>query len=333
MRLDKVPQSDYVEEQHGPVYSFLSSYKTYFTKLMGLNIIFIVFNIPMMFVAFAFSLVFLPMINDVFTPDKFASYMNELGLIGNTVMDNNVGTDAAYQLYYLIIVFTVMFFLGSTLLCIGPFQAGFSQIYRNMYRQSGLFFFSDFKDGMKTNLKQSVISMIISMGVTALILTAIGFYSGFEGDSAKMGTAISTFFIVLFFIFVMVQNMVWQMIVSVDLPLRKIYKNAMLFVLLKPGQTFGLLLVTVIMLLGIPFVLLFAATYVANAIVIFYYLMFALSFVQYMNAYATGEYIKQYIGGVSEPSDEDDDGSGEYSPDDNNDDDGTNMTEGQESDT
>ena len=302
MKLDKVPRTDYVTEEHGPVYNFLYSYKTNFITLMGTNLLFIVFNIPMMLVAFAYVLIFLPMINPVFVPENFVEYTKTLGIIGNTVMQNDVGSDAAYQLYYLIVIFSVMFLMGTTLICFGPFHAGFSQVYRNLYRETGLFYFSDFKEGMKSNLKQSLGAMFISLIVTALTLTGIGFYGA---SGSRLGTAVSVFFIVIFCVFIMVQNMVWQMIVSVDLPLKKIYRNAILFVLLKFGPCLGLIGISFLLLVLIPFLLLFAATFVAYAVVIFFYLTFVLSFIQYMNAYATGVFIKQYIGSPNEYADDD----------------------------
>lgn len=291
MNLKKVPTQDFEEKQHGPVFSFLYSFKTHFTTIMSVNVLFVLFNIPMMLVAFAITLLLLPTMNPVFIPENFAQFMLESGVVGNQVM-NDVGTDASYQIYYLIVVFCVMFLLGTTLTVIGPFQAGFTQIYRNLYRQDSVFIFNDFKDGMKSNLKQSLIAGIIGLVFTVVDLLAVSFYSAL---GTTFGTAASTFFIVLFFVFIIVQNMVYTMIVSRELSLKNIYKNAFLFVLLKFGPCFMLALVMIVFYVIIPAALMLTTAYFAYAVVVFYYLTFVFAFIQYLMSYFTGEVIKEYI--------------------------------------
>ncbi len=291
MNLKKVPKEDFVPEQHGPVFNFFYTLKTHFFTITSVNFLFLVFNIPMMLVAFAFVLLFLPYINSVFVPADFVQFMADSGVVGNQAI-NDVGTDAAYQIYYLIVVFCVMFLLGTTLIVIGPFQAGFTQIYRNLYRQEGAFVFSDFKEGMKNNWKQSLIASIVSIVVTALCLLATGFYLNL---GTSWGTAIGTFFIILFFVFIIIQNMVYTMIVSREISLPKIYKNAVLFFLLKFGPCLGLILMLIVTLIVIPAMLLITTTYFAYALVVFYYIVMIFGVDQFAIAYFTGELIKEYI--------------------------------------
>ncbi len=291
MNLRKVPKDDYVPEQHGPVFNYFYTLKTHFLTIMSVNVLFLVFNIPMMLVAFGFVLFFLPYINSVFVPENFVQFMIDSGVVGNQSI-NDVGNDAAYQIYYLIVLFCVMFLMGSVLLVIGPFQAGFSQVYRNLYRQEGVFLFTDFKEGMKNNWKQSLAASVVSVVVTALCLLAIGFYLNI---GTTWGTAIGTFFVILFFVFIIIQNMVYTMIVSRDIPLRKIYKNAFLFFLLKFGPCLGLIIMLIVTLIVIPSMLLVTTTYFAYAVVVFYYLTLIFGVVQYTMAYFTGELIKEYI--------------------------------------
>lgn len=289
----KVPVEDleYDEYSHGPVYRFFRGYTTYFIKLMSVNALFLVFNIPAMLIAFAFCLVFLPNFNDVFVPANFASYVTELGFVGNANI-NDIGNDAAYQLYYLIIVFCVMFLIGTTLVCIGPFQSGFATIYKNIARGNGVYIFSDIKEGIKNNWKQSLKNTFVSLIVSAVLLFGIGFYANhFE----KFGTAASVFFIVLFCAFIIVQNIVNYMIVSIDLPLSKLYKNAILFLLIKLISYVGLLALEIGLLLLLPCILLLTTTYVGYAIAIIFYFTLAFCFPQYAFAFLTNEMIDLYI--------------------------------------
>lgn len=325
MNLRKVPTKDYVDEAHGPVFNFFSSLGNYILSVMSANVLFVVFNIPMIFVAFMVAIYFLPQLNPVLQPENFARAMEAVGLIGNEGINNSVGTEAAFQIYYIIVVFIAMFLLGSCLYCIGPFQAGFSQIYRNMYRREGVFFFTDFKEGMKGNTKQSSIAMAISAVVTFLLLMAITFYIRLN---SQLGNAVVIMFTFLFLAFILVQNMVYQMIVSIDLPLKKIYMNAFLFFLIKFVPCVGLIVVEVLLLIVVPLLLFASTTYFGYALAIILYLTFSFGFCQYMLAFFTGEMIKNYIvtkldNGNTDASEDDetDDESDEEDDEDEEDDD------------
>lgn len=289
----KVPAKDlgYDEYSHGPVYRFFRGYFTHFLKLMGANALFLVFNIPSMLIAFAFCLVFLPNYNSIFIPENFVNFVSDLGIIGNEVVAD-AATSTGYNLYYLIIVFCVMFLLGSTLVCIGPFQSGFATIYRNLARGQGVSVFSDFKDGLKKNWKMSLKNMFISLILTAVILFGIGFYANHFG---KFGSGASIFFIVIFCMFVVVQNIVNHMIVSLDLPLGKIYKNSILFMFIKLLSYAILLAILVVLLLILPLALLFVANGIGYAIAVIYYLLIAFSLPQYAFAFFTNDMINLYI--------------------------------------
>lgn len=286
-----VEDLEYDEYAHGPVYRFFRGYFTHFIKLMSVNALFLIFNIPSMLVAFAYCLIFLPNYNSIFIPENFVNYVADLGIVGNEAI-NDIGTEAGYNLYYLIIVFCVMFLLGTTLICIGPFQSGFATIYRNLARSQGISIFSDFKDGVKKNWKMSLKNMIISWIITAVLLFGIGFYANNFG---KFGTAASVFFLVLFCMFVVVQNIINHMIVSLDLPLGKIYKNSILFMFIKLLSYALLFALVVVLFLILPVALLFTTTYIGYAIAIIYYLLIAFCLPQYAFAFLTNDMINLYI--------------------------------------
>lgn len=289
----KVPTEDieYDEYSHGPVYRFFRGYFTYFLKFMSVNALFLVFNIPSMLIAFAFCLVFMPNFNSVFIPENFANYVAELGIVGNEAI-NDVGTDAAYQIYYLIIVVSVMFLIGSLVVAIGPLQSGFATIYKNIARNNGTFMVSDFKDGVKKNWKQSLKNTFVSLIVSAILLFGIGFYANHFG---QIGTAASVFFTVLFCMFIVVQNILNYMIVTIDLPLGKLYKNAILFLFLKLFPYAGLFIVSILFFIIIPALLMFTTTYFGYAVAIIFYFGFAFCFVHYAFAFLTNETIDTYI--------------------------------------
>lgn len=288
---DKNINVDYVDEVHGPLYTFLSSFGTHFLNFMSANVLYVIFNIPAIILGFMFTVFLLPQFSAVFIPDNFVEYMNTLGVVGNKVM-NDVGGDAVYQLYYLIVVFVTLFLIGSGLIPIGPFQSGFQLLYRNVYRCNVIYLIADIKEGIARNWKQSLIAMLISYGFTGIILVAIAFYMNNFG---KFGSVVATFFAMSFVFFIAIQNMVYQMIVSVDLPLRKIYKNAILFLFMRLGTCVGMLIVNLVLMVVIPYVLFLTTAYISYAVVLVLYLTIMISFVQYMYAFFTGEMIKTYV--------------------------------------
>lgn len=328
----KVSNVDYVETEHGPVYNFLYSFWAHILQIMAANVLIVIFNIPTMFAAYAISLFLLPRINSFFEVDNFIKVMEENGIAGNDTLNNGiVGADAAVQLYFLLMVFCVIFLISSTLVCIGPFQAGFSQIYRNLRRQSGVFFFPDFKEGIVKNWKQSLASCLISAIVTCADLLAIGFYMN---SGSKVGVFISAFFIAFFFVFMLIQNIVYQIMVSRDLPLHKIYRNAFLFFMMEFGPCLGMIGIMIIFLIIIPFVLILNTSYMTLGIFVFFYGFIMIAFVQYLLAFFTGGLLHKYMPAPKTEDTEDDDFDEAYDDAENDEDtDDTKNTDNTEDDT
>ena len=289
----KVAKVDYVESDHGPIYNFFYSFWTHILQLMSVNVLLIIFNIPAMILGYFMSLVILPRLNSLFEVNNFIAFMEENGITGNDTLLNDIaGADAAVQFYFLFVVFCVIFLVSSSLVCIGPFQAGFSQIYRNCRRQSGIFFFPDFKEGIKNNWKQSLVASLISIVIVFVDLIAVGFYIN-SGNSG--GAFIAGFFIAFFFVFMLVQNIVYQTIVSREMPLRKIYRNAFLFILLNFGPCLAMIGFQVLMLLVIPFILILNTSYLTLGIFLFLYGFIAIAFVQYLAAFFTGGMLHKFM--------------------------------------
>ena len=319
----KVSDRDYVESEHGPIYNFFYSMWTHIVQLMGLNFILLIMNIPSMFIGYFMSLYLLPRLNESFELNNFINLMVENGIIGNESVYNEVeGSDAAVQLYFLLMVFCVVFLISSTLVCIGPFQAGFSQIYRNLRRQSGVYFFPDLKEGIAKNWKQSLAASVISIVVTGLDLFAIGFYLN---QNTKFGSFIGAFFIAFFFVFMLIQNMVYQVIVSRDLPLHKIYRNCFLFFLMDFGPCLGMIAIMTLALIIVPFVMILNTSYLTLGLFLFIYGFFMISFIQYLLAFFTGGLIHKYM-----PAPKEDEVSAESDSEESAEDDDADAEDGEE---
>ncbi len=246
-------------------------------RLMAANVLFILFNIPSIVISYFFSSFFLLAFCRAFNLDSFIYISNETG--------NNV---VSYEMFILLLVFFINVLVSSCLVCVGPFQAGFANLYKNIRNGTSVSLFSDFKSGVKNNVGKSIITMVFGIVITFILLFAITFYS-------SINKVIMVLFIVLFFAFILVQNFVYQLIVSTDLSLFKIYKNAILFLFIRFIPCIGLALITFLFYIAIPFFLLMSASYLTLGIFVFLYSFLCISWVQYfLNSY-TRRLIERFV--------------------------------------
>ena len=263
----------------GPVRGFFISGWNNLVRLMAANTLFVIFNIPSSAIAFVISFVFVPVYMPLFI---------DMG----PYQELNSGSEAVLELFILLMIFMVNMLLSSTLICTGPFQAGFTEVYKDIRNNTSVSFFTSFKAGLKNNWKKGLASMLISFAVTPVLLLAISFYLNMK---TSLGTVTGVFFIVLLLAFILIQNFVYSLIVSTDLKLGKIYKNAVLFIFLRFVPCLGAALTVLLVYFVIPFILLASASYVTLGIFMFLYSFVAISWTQYFLACFTGSLIDRYV--------------------------------------
>ena len=242
-------------------------------RLMAANVLFILFNIPSILLSYFLSSSFVFVFSRIFNWDS---------LLRN---DDDV---ISYWMYMLLIIFFINALVSSCLICIGPFQAGFSNLYKNIRNGSSVSLFSDFKSGLKNNVGKSIGAMIIGLLATFISLLAVSFYINFNKYLAML-------FVILMFALVLIQNFVYQLIVSTDLSLFKIYKNAFLLLLIRFIPNIGVSLVVFVFYIAVTFYLLMSASYLTLGIFVFLYSFLCVSWVQYfLNSY-TRRLIERFV--------------------------------------
>ena len=132
--------------------------------------------------------------------------------------------------------FSIVFFISLLPLAFtGPFTAGFTYVLRNYVREEHVYLWSDYIETAKKNWKQgTVVALInlIAVGVFAIILP---FYSERGNLTNAMGIlsilllSMSILFLV---VYVFMQFYIYVILITFDLKLKQIYKNAMLFAFL-----------------------------------------------------------------------------------------------------
>jgi hypothetical protein len=278
------------ERAKGPFAHFFISGWNHLVRLMGVNVLFLLFNIPSLAIAFGFSIVFMPGLVSAFNLNKFIS------------ITADAGTEVvSYQLLSLLIVFFVISVTASLLICIGPFQTGFAQVYKDIRNGTSVSLFGSFKVGLKENWKKALVSMFIGIFLSAVFILAVSFYLNMKTD---LGIVIGTVFCVLYVAFILVQNFAYNLMVTTDLKLGQIYKNSLLFLLIRFGHCLALGIVVILFYILIPFVLLMSASYTTLGIFIFLYSFLVIAWVQYGLSYYTGRLIDRYVAEDEEPSEE-----------------------------
>lgn len=288
-RNDRGNRPEEMIKERGPAARFFLSGWTHLVRLMAANVLFIIFNIPSIVIAYFLSVVFVPLTAPLF-------------IDLNSYIDPVTGSDTAVlELFFLLLIFSANALLSGTLICIGPFQTGFAQVYKDIRNGTSVSLMSSFGYGLKMNWKKGLAAMFTGFVVTPVLLLAVSFYLNMK---TAAGTVVGMFFAVLLFVFIVVQNHVYTLIVSTDLKLGKIYKNALIFVLIRPVRFIGTLLAVLIFYFVIPFILLMSASYLTLGIFMFLYSFFVVSWVQYFLSYNTSGLIEKYV--TADNSDQED---------------------------
>lgn len=204
---------------------FLEIMQRKFWNLIKINLMFNIFNIPAIILGMFVALFLFP----------------------NIIPDALGDTDALVSDIFL------KFILLSVMLCIpmitvGPAQAGFTYLLRNYCREEHAFIWGDFKDNALKNFKQSMIISAIDFFITILMLWSIRAYM-LMGDGSIFLTIGTTLMIMMFIIFMLMHMYIYPMLVTFNLTTKQLYKNALIFSIIKLFPNIGVLLICLFIIL------------------------------------------------------------------------------------
>lgn len=116
---------------------------------------------------------------------------------------------------------------------LGPATCGFTYVVRNMQRQEHTWVFSDFREHFAKNFKQGVVMSIIDILGVFLLYTSFCFYS-FSMPEGQLAPTVAKYLIISFsIVFLMMHYYVYTMIVTFDMKIKDILKNAVIFAIAK----------------------------------------------------------------------------------------------------
>ncbi len=183
-----------------------------FTKLIPLNIIYVITLLP---------LIFGIMLSVTINPEILSSGDINIENLGSLPFFVFTGD-----------IIGLLFLLASVFVT-GPATCGFTYVLRNMQRQEHTWIFSDFREHFAKNYKQGVIMGVIDIVVAFLLYVAYCFYAYTMPVLMSNNIAIALFgkyfIIVISVLFVMMHYYIYTMIVTFDMKLKDILKNAVIF--------------------------------------------------------------------------------------------------------
>lgn len=251
---DVAPGEKYVDDR-SRMTIFFQVLGRKFWKLISMNLIFFIFNIPSIIISFFLS----GYVINVFSP--FIENADEM---------------AAVLFVYSFPL--LMFLMVIPAITVGPAQAGLTYLLRCFSYELPTFYWSDFKDKMKENLKQGIAVSLINL--VAIVLLIIDFYlydQMTDKGSNFMLSAANGLLIVVFLLFVMMSMYIYPMMVSYELNLKNLYKNAFLFSIGRFLPNLGVLIICFLLVIGPMAVVMFSGNAIALVIVYIYYLILGFS--------------------------------------------------------
>jgi uncharacterized membrane protein YesL len=237
-----------------------------FWNIIKVNLMYCMFNIP----AFIFLLF-------------FSMYYLQL-LIPIETMENPETDLVSYLFGFAIPI--LLIFLCLPLIAVGPAQAGMTFILRNYSREEHAFIWSDFIEHAKKNFKQSMIVGVINALVTIVVLMDIYIYRQIQSDNLLF-VAANALIIMAFIIFMMMSMYIYPMMVTFKLTIRQLYKNALLFAIMK--------FIPNLLILIVCFAIVIAPFYFSPVIGYLLLIFITMAFISYITNFYVYSKIDKYM--------------------------------------
>jgi uncharacterized membrane protein YesL len=179
-----------------------------FWHLVKLNMLFFLFNLP--------AFILLPFIVQIYFPS-----LNN----NSELLEWNPYALVTYLLLGSIFIFIPV-------LTVGPAQSGFTYVLRNFAREQHAFLWSDFKEHALKNLRQSTIICLIDLVVIVIAGVDLNFYFRVSKSSLLLSIITGVTLLVLL-IYIMMHLYIYPQLVTFELSIKQIYKNAFIFAIIK----------------------------------------------------------------------------------------------------
>lgn len=264
------------DPQKGPLALFFSVLGRKFWKICTINLMYILFSLPAIALSMLGGIYLTAALIPGLTLENLTGVIASSGL---TLAEGVTTETAAASQMMMVNVLMGMLVFGLSLSVIGPVHAGVTYLLRNYSREEHAFVWMDFKDHAKKNWKQSTVSCLISIGVTLLFVVNFSFYSQSTFIANELlRTALQTFIVILFLLWCIMQMYLYPMMVTFNLGLKQLYRNSLLFSVLRLPLNLLILVLSILIVFVIPAVLLLLGYGITILLAVLWYLAFAFAF-------------------------------------------------------
>ena len=195
-----------------------------------------------------------------------------------------------YQLISNLVLFAI-----PCILITGPVEAGLAYVTRNWARDEHAFVWSDFKDAIKANWKQSLVVSAITSVLPFIVYVCWTFY-GQQSQQNAFFIVPQMLVLVLAFIWMLGLVYMYPLIVTYQAKIREIIKNGILLGIGRLPQTVGICLLHLLPVGIVLFLLMYTSIgYYAFMAIILYYLLFGIAFARFINASLSNAVFDKYI--------------------------------------
>ena len=252
----------------GAFASFFSILGRKFWKICTISIMYSIFSIPALVVAFfASNIIFSNMF-------PYLTFENLNKLWDTTQLAEGVTPEQLSAMLFLSLTLLITILItGLAYVVVGPTQAGATYLLRNYAREEHAFVWSDFREHAFKNIKQSLVVSFITLIAAVTIPIALRFYSvSISFDLARI--ALVTLLVIFAVVFSIMLMYVYQMMVTFQLTVRQLFKNAFLFSILRLPFNVLILIAQLIIIGVIPFMLMLFLGTLGGFIAVIYMVVF-----------------------------------------------------------
>lgn len=204
-----------LEHEKRGIFAFIDIIIRKFLPLINVNFLYLVFSLPYIALLFWFS------------PINATS----ISLLSPAAAE----TIATFSRENAILIDLILRFLFAMLICVlwgtGPASAGIAYILRNYSRGEFAWVWADFIGTIRENLKQSFAVLGIDIVALFLFTTMVRFYAAMTTGTMLIFMMVSIAF--FFVVFTIMHFYIYQLMVTYEDNLKQIYKNALMFAMLK----------------------------------------------------------------------------------------------------
>ncbi|MBR2661055.1 MAG: YesL family protein [Clostridia bacterium] len=309
---------------------FRDTLKTRLSSLCRINLLYMLIFLPTMIVMMLFCFNFLSVTDRamLISENDYAGYVEKLsGAEEETTLTEEQYNQAKAELgefdyggYARSILYQMLAWLVPCIAITGPFTAGLSYVTRNWARDEHAFIWTDFKDAVKANWKQSLILSAITSVMPLIAYTGWEVYGQMAKNSVIMMIP-QVLVVLVVIIWSLSITYMHPMAVSYDLKTKDLIRNGLLLGVARLPMS-----VAIRLLHCVPFVIGGLLMYFWNpwygAMILFgYYLLIGFSLSRFVTASYTNAVFDRFINpriegakvnqGLHKDEDEEDDETGE----------------------